>query len=107
MSNKKTISRVQAWISRQTEVTLFLLISLPSTPSALINISFGLSDFNQTRFIRAFLLGKIVMIGLLSVLGNVLTEILEKPGFIALALLILLSFFGLAHYIHKRIGFKS
>jgi uncharacterized membrane protein YdjX (TVP38/TMEM64 family) len=106
MANKKVILRVQAWISRQTEVTLFLLIAMPFTPSALINISFGLSDFNQTRFIRAFFLGKLVMIGLLSALGNVLTEAFEKPLFILLAVLILIGLLVLTNYIEKRTGFR-
>jgi uncharacterized membrane protein YdjX (TVP38/TMEM64 family) len=106
MANKKAISRVQAWISRQTEVTLFLLIAMPFAPSALINISFGLSDFNQARFIRAFCLGKLVMIGLLSALGNVLAEVFEKPLFILVAALILAGLLILTGYVEKQTGFR-
>jgi uncharacterized membrane protein YdjX (TVP38/TMEM64 family) len=104
LSGKKTAAKIQQWISRQRTATLFLLICIPFAPSALINIAFGLSDFSQTRFIRTLVLGKLVMIGLLTLLGNTAVQVFQRPVFIFLTLGILGGLAVLSHWVKGLIG---
>jgi uncharacterized membrane protein YdjX (TVP38/TMEM64 family) len=82
--------RFFTWMERRGFTPVFLLSCLPFSPSALVNISAGLSGMAFHTFMTAILLGKAVMIFILSYLGADLRMMGEQPWRIAVALAVLL-----------------
>lgn len=96
---KKMIQRVQRAIDRFQNIQfteLVLLITLPFTPSSLINIVSGLTRMPKEKFICALLIGKIFSIVFWGYIGKSLIESLTDLSsliyiFIALVLSFILS----------------
>lgn len=87
--------RFFTWMERRGFTPVFLLSCLPFSPSALVNVSAGLSGMAVHTFMTAILLGKAVMIFILSYLGADLRTMGEQPWRIAVALIVLfLMWFG-------------
>lgn len=84
------------WVERRGFTPVFLLSCFPFSPSALVNISAGLSNMPLHTFMTAILLGKAVMIFTLSFLGYDLQAMADQPWRIgaAVAVLILMWFGG-------------
>lgn len=66
----KRLNRILHWVEGQPSLFLFFLSCLAFTPSAFINMSFGLSGYKKRQFILSIGLGKFVMIGSLSMFGH-------------------------------------
>lgn len=81
--------RFFTWMEKRGFTPVFLLSCLPFSPSALVNISAGLSGMAIHTFMTAILLGKAVMIFILSYLGADLRIMVEQPWRIAIALTVL------------------
>jgi uncharacterized membrane protein YdjX (TVP38/TMEM64 family) len=67
------------WLERRGFTLVFLLACFPFTPSSLVNIVAGISKLPFHTFITATLLGKGVMITFVSLAGQDLGNVLEKP----------------------------
>jgi uncharacterized membrane protein YdjX (TVP38/TMEM64 family) len=81
--------RFFTWVEKKGFTPIFLLSCFPFSPSALVNISAGLSNIPLHTFMTAILLGKAVMIFTLSYLGNDLPAMVEQPWRIAAAIAVL------------------
>ena len=99
--------RILKWISRSGKSELFLLTCVAFTPSSLINIAYGLSDFNEKDFVLTLMISKFVMTLVLAVFGTSVTESLENPLFLLLAVAILAGLIILSRLIKKRTGFEQ
>lgn len=77
------------WVEKKGFTPIFLLSCFPFSPSALVNISAGLSNMPLHTFLTAILLGKAVMIFTLSFLGSDLQAMAEEPWRLAAALAVL------------------
>ncbi len=81
--------RFFTWMERKGFTPIFLLSCFPFSPSALVNISAGLSNMPLHSFMTAIMLGKAVMIFLLSFLGSDLGAMIEQPWRIVVAMMVL------------------
>ncbi len=102
---KKTIRKIQKGIDKFDKITftqLVLLITLPFTPSCLVNILCGLAGMKKKKFIASILVGKVFSITFWAYIGKSLIESitdLKSIIFIGIALL-------LAYLISKLISKK-
>ena len=67
------------WIERHGFGPVFILLCFPFSPSILINIIGALSKMNYFQFFLAVMLGKCVMIFILSFIGNDITAMIAEP----------------------------
>jgi uncharacterized membrane protein YdjX (TVP38/TMEM64 family) len=78
------------WVENKGFTPIFLLACFPFSPSALVNIASGLSRIPLHTFMIAILLGKAVMIFMLSFLGHDIQAMADHPWRIILAIAVLL-----------------
>jgi uncharacterized membrane protein YdjX (TVP38/TMEM64 family) len=84
------------WVEHKGFTPIFLLSCFPFSPSVIVNISAGMSKIKLHTFLTAILLGKGVMIFILSFLGQDVGAMIEHPWRIvaAVAVLVVLWFAG-------------
>jgi uncharacterized membrane protein YdjX (TVP38/TMEM64 family) len=96
------MKRAQAWVNRFDRRALFVLLMLPFTPSAFVNLAFGVSDFDERKYVVTLAAAKLVMIGLLAFFGKSLVYALEEPLFLVLAAAVILVLYWLSKKITKK-----
>lgn len=67
-------------VNRFDTSSLFMLSLLPFTPTSFMHFAFGMSDFDEKRYLRAVLLGKGLMVAMMAVFWAVAGQHSEKPG---------------------------
>ncbi|PIC62670.1 hypothetical protein CSV79_15760 [Sporosarcina sp. P13] len=67
------------WVERNGFGPLFILICFPFTPSALVNLVAGLSNMNKKNYLFALMLGKLVMIMMITFIGYDIRALFTKP----------------------------
>ena len=92
------VEKARAWVNSIRPRTLFLILIMPFTPSSFVNFAFGVSDFDEKKYIKIMIAAKIVMLILLSLFGTSLVQALEQPIYIVLAIII-----GIALYVSSKI----
>ena len=80
------LEKAQRWVSRFDTSSLFLLSLLPFTPSSFMHLAFGISDFDEKRYLVTMLLGKGVMVAMMSVFGQSLVSSLKNPVYLLLSI---------------------
>lgn len=95
------------WVENQNPFLLFILSCLAFTPSAFINMSFGLSGYKKRQFFISIALGKFIMILSLSLFGHSLVQAQSQPIFILLSLLIIVSISLLSKHINHKSKINS
>ncbi|MBW5445461.1 TVP38/TMEM64 family protein [Cohnella sp. CFH 77786] len=96
--------RFFTWMERKGFTPIFLLSCFPFSPSALVNISAGVSKMPLASFLTAIVLGKAVMIFTLSFLGADLRAMTEQPWRIAAAVAVLVVMWYGGKKLEKRYG---
>jgi len=81
--------RFFTWVEHRGFTPIFLLSCFPFTPSVLVNVSAGFSKMPLHTFMTAIMLGKAVMIFILSYLGADLRTLWEQPWRLAVVLAVL------------------
>ncbi|RUS46809.1 TVP38/TMEM64 family protein [Cohnella sp. AR92] len=84
------LERFFSWIERRGFSPIFVLSCFPFTPSVIVNVSSGLSKIPFHTFVIATILGKAVMIFILSFLGHDIRALIEQPWRLIVAATILL-----------------
>ncbi len=87
--------------------TLFILAMVPFTPSALINVAYGLSGFSKKSFIKTIFLAKIVNTSLLAAFGDRITASIDNPINLIVAFAILLAIIAISQYVNRRYKLNS
>lgn len=67
------------WVERNGFGPLFILICFPFTPSALVNLVAGLSNINKKNYLFALMLGKLVMIMMITFIGYDVRALFTQP----------------------------
>ncbi|AXH98492.1 TVP38/TMEM64 family protein [Sporosarcina sp. PTS2304] len=67
------------WVERNGFGPLFILICFPFTPSALVNLVAGLSNMNKKNYLFALMLGKLVMIMMITFIGYDIRALFTQP----------------------------
>ena len=87
-SRSPKLEKAQQWVNRFDTSSLFMLSLLPFTPTSFMHFAFGMSDFDEKRYLRAVLLGKGLMVAMMAVFGQSLVSSLKNPVYLVLAVLL-------------------
>ncbi len=100
---RKNLDRWMRWVSRQTPDTIIMLSAMPFTPSSLLNLTFGLSEFLAMKYIVSIALGKFIMIGAMAMFGHTMIRSLGDPW----VLLGLGMIYLVVHLLYRNIKAKA
>lgn len=103
----KRLLRILNWVEKQPPLLLFMISCLAFTPSAFVNMSFGISGYKKRQFILSVALGKLIMVGSLSLFGHSIIQIQDQPLFILLSVFIVLIAYYLSHHMKKSSGMDN
>ena len=87
-SRSQKLEKAEQWVSRFDVSSLFMLSVLPFTPSSFMHFAFGISDFDEKRYLITMLLGKGVMVAMMALLGQSLVSSMKNPVYLVLAVVI-------------------
>ena len=87
-SRSERLKKAQQWVSHVDTATLFMLAVLPFTPTSFLHLAFGISDFDEKRYLLTLLAGKAVMVAMMALFGQSLVSALKNPVYLILALAI-------------------
>lgn len=82
------LQKAERWVSRFDTASLFMLSVLPFTPSSFMHFAFGISDFDEKRYLITMLLGKGVMVAMMALFGQSLVSSMKNPFYLILAIII-------------------
>ncbi len=87
-SRSEKLEKAQRWVSRLDVASLFMLSVLPFTPTSFMHFAFGISDFDEKRYLITMLLGKGVMVAMMALFGQSLVSSLKNPVYLILAVVL-------------------
>lgn len=87
-SRSPKLEKAQQWVNRFDTSSLFMLTLLPFTPSSFMHLAFGISDFDEKRYLLTLLAGKAVMVAMMALFGQSLVSSLRNPVYLILAIAI-------------------
>ena len=79
IKNPKSLNKLTKMISNMPLSRLVLIISIPLTPSFLVNLAAGLSDIHIRKYLYALMLGKSCIVLFWGNLGTSLVDCLNNP----------------------------
>lgn len=97
-SRSQKLEKAEQWVSRFDVSSLFMLSVLPFTPSSFMHFAFGISDFDEKRYLVTMLLGKGVMVAMMALFGQSLVSSMKNPVYLVLAVVI----WGAMYWCSKR-----
>lgn len=97
-----TIMKARNWVNKVNKKALFVIITMPFTPSCFVNFAMGVSDFDDKSYIKIMAGAKIVMLILLSLFGQSVVQAFENPIFIVLAVVLVIVLYLVSKYISKK-----
>lgn len=97
-----SVMKARNWVNKVNKKALFLIITMPFTPSCFVNFAMGVSDYDCKTYIKIMAGAKIVMLILLSLFGQSVVQALENPAFIALAVILVVVLYPVSKYISKK-----
>ena len=98
-SRSQKLEKAEQWVSRFDVSSLFMLSVLPFTPSSFMHFAFGISDFDEKRYLITMLLGKGVMVAMMALFGQSLVSSMKNPVYLVLAVVI----WGAMYWGSKRV----
>ncbi|ERI07924.1 TVP38/TMEM64 family protein [Aneurinibacillus aneurinilyticus] len=93
------VNEAMNWMNRHGFSAIFLFSCFPFTPSSLVNVVAGLSNIPTSHFMAAIMLGKAIMIFIISFIGHDFMSFIEQPWKL---LVVLLAIF-LLWFVGKRV----
>ncbi|AMA72285.1 MULTISPECIES: TVP38/TMEM64 family protein [Aneurinibacillus] len=90
------VREAMEWMERHGFSAIFLLSCFPFSPSSLINVVAGLSNMPMSQFVAAIILGKTIMIFIMSFIGHDAISFIDHPWklFIVLFIIFVLWYIG-------------
>ena len=96
------LEKAQQWVNRFDTSSLFMLMLLPFTPSSFMHLAFGISDFDEKRYLITMLLGKGVMVAMMAVFGQSLVSSMKNPLYLVLAVGLWVAMYAVSKRFCKR-----
>lgn len=84
-SRSEKLEKAQRWVSRLDVASLFMLSVLPFAPSSFMHFAFGISDFDEKRYLITMLLSKGAMVAMMALFGQSIVSSLRNPVYLILA----------------------
>ena len=79
-----------------------MLSVLPFTPSSFMHFAFGISDFDEKRYLITMLLGKGVMVAMMALFGQSLVSSMKNPVYLIFAIVIWAGMYWVSKQFCKR-----
>lgn len=96
------LEKAQQWVNRFDTSSLFMLALLPFTPSSFMHLAFGVSDFDEKRYLVTMILGKGVMVAMMAIFGQSLVSSMKNPVYLVLAILLWVGMYVVSKRFCKR-----
>lgn len=106
-TSHKKLQGMFVWVEKKGFGPLFFIFCFPFTPSALINVVAGLANVGILQFVMAVLLGKMILIGIITYLGNGWESIILHPTMLIPILIIVIALWFIGRSIEKRMANTS
>lgn len=106
ITRHQKIQKLILWVERNGFGPLFLLICFPFTPSALVNIVAGLSNMKKNTYLWTVVLGKLIMILIVSFIGSDIKALVTQPLRTAIMIGIMIILWFIGKNVEKRIDKK-
>lgn len=97
------VKKLRHILSQESLLGLFLITACAFMPSFLINVSYGLSDFDKKMFLKTIFFSKIIMTYTLVLFGSSMKKAMDNPIFIVFALVIFLILYVVSNQLKKKI----
>ena len=101
-SRSQKLEKAERWVSRFDTASLFMLSVLPFTPSSFMHFAFGISDFDEKRYLITVLLGKGVMVAMMALFGQSLVSSMKNPVYLIFAIVIWAGMYWVSKQFCKR-----
>lgn len=96
------LEKAQQWVNQFDTSSLFMLTLLPFTPSSFMHLAFGISDFDERRYLITMILGKGVMVAMMAIFGQSLVSSMKNPIYLILAVLLWVGMYVVSKKFCKR-----
>ncbi|OZS79428.1 hypothetical protein CF394_01330 [Tetzosporium hominis] len=106
LTKHQRISRLIHWVERNGFGPLFLLLCFPFTPSAIVNVVAGLSNIRKSTYLTALILGKLIMIFVISFIGADIRALISQPIRTAIVAAVIALLWVIGKYFEKRLDKK-
>ena len=106
MTRHEKVQKLIHWVERNGFGPLFLLLCLPFTPSALVNLVAGLSNIRRHYYLLTVMAGKFVMVFTISFVGYDLLALFTQPIRTAIVILVIVLLYVIGKILEKRLNKK-
>lgn len=106
LTKHQRTSRLIHWVERNGFGPLFLLLCFPFTPSAIVNVVAGLSNIRKSTYLTALILGKLIMIFVISFIGADIRALISQPIRTAIVAVVVALLWVVGKYFEKRLDKK-
>ncbi len=106
VEKRPKLIKARDWVNNIKPRTLFLLGFTPFAPSSILNIAFGLSDFDDKTYIKTMLLSKFSMVAMMSIFGQSFVSAFKNPWFILVCAVLFIIMYFIYKKINKKHGMK-
>ncbi|AIY06093.1 hypothetical protein Plano_2128 [Planococcus sp. PAMC 21323] len=103
MTRHDKVQKLIHWVERNGFGPLFLLLCLPFTPSALVNLVAGLSNIRKHYYLLTVMAGKLVMVFTISFVGYDLRALFTQPIRTAIVILVIILLYVIGKILEKRL----
>lgn len=106
MTRHDKVQKLIHWVERNGFGPLFLLLCLPFTPSALVNLVAGLSNIRKHYYLLTVMAGKLVMVFTISFVGYDLRALFTQPIRTAIVVLVIILLYVIGKILENRLHKK-
>ena len=106
MTRHEKVQKLIHWVERNGFGPLFLLLCLPFTPSALVNLVAGLSNIRRYYYLLTVMAGKFVMVFTISFVGYDLRALFTQPIRTTIVILVIILLYIIGKILEKRLNKK-
>lgn len=103
-TKNRRVERLIKWVDMNGISPLLVLLCFPFTPSVLVNVVAGLSHIYQRYYFLVLLLGKLVMILMMSFVGHDVTDLVKSPGRIIVSIVVLVVLWFVGKMIENKLN---
>lgn len=100
--NHHRIEKAKKWVESINRITLFMIIIMPFTPSAFVNFVFGVSNYDDKKYLTTLYAAKLFMIAMLATFGHSVVIATKNPWFLIVSAILLAGMILLSHIVSKR-----
>lgn len=103
-TKNRRVERLIKWVDMNGLSPLLVLLCFPFTPSVLVNIVAGLSNIYKKYYFIVLMLGKLVMIFMMSFVGHDVTDLVKSPSRIIISIVVLVVLWFVGKMIENKLN---